>query len=156
MTNKLPEVGKRYKNKAWNKESEIKEIYSMVKIGEFEPIRLDEFWEYFEELPDSQEKPEVQLTESIWKPVNELPEDEKLSVVVELESGEKCFSTYIKQKGFCEVDGSRIGNFYGRHNQSGFSPKEIKYCTLTDFINDIEQAKLDHEERLRKLEGNDI
>jgi len=32
-----------------------------------------------------------------------------------------------------------------------------EYTTfLADIINDIEQAKLDHEERLRKLEGNDI
>lgn len=148
MTNKLPEVGKRYKNKAWNKESEIKEIYFMVKIGQFEPIRLDEFWGYFEELPDPQEKPEVQLTESIWKPANELPKFIKEmgypNLIIKFQDGN------IKY-------GSFQNDFYADMRGHAFKQQFVKkWCYLTDFINDIEQTKLDHEERLRKLEGNDI
>lgn len=166
MINKLPEVGKRYRlcvgfNNMEKPEyifCEVKNIFNtsiecyMQHSGITHYYIKDDFLKSWEELLNSQEKPE-EKPQSIWKPVSELPTDEKLSVIVELESGEKCFSTYTKGKGFTEIDGSKIGCFYGRPYQFGFSPKEIKYCTLTDFINNIEQTKLDHEERLRKLEG---
>ena len=81
--------------------------------------------------PEEEKRSEEENPKSIWKDVSELPTEEVLSVIVELKNGEKCFANW-KNGRFIEV-----GYVYG------FSPKEIKYCTLTDFINAFEQMQKD-------------
>lgn len=56
MTNKSPEVGKRY-----------------INISK----EIEDFWKNWEELPDSQKKPEVQLTQSIVLEVEKAKEELK-------------------------------------------------------------------------------
>ena len=82
---------------------------------------------------------------SIWKSVSELP-------------------NFIKEMGYPNLIikfqdgnikyGSFQNGFYADMRGHAFKQQFVKeWCYLTDFINSIEQTKLDHEERLKKLEG---
>jgi hypothetical protein len=265
MTNKLPEVGKRYKHKT------LGTIYKAFKFKaregcyfmESQSETLDlmanlcDFWEEFEELPDSQEKSEVQLTESIVSEVEKAKEELKWQItndgwsdakqshdrllyfaqnLIDALETEELFKKSVKGtidklntpwvdwkdiyrdvagvvkdkikkeemdilfgknqeetkkeekqsiwKPISELPGKGsdqviikvvnqntkeitniIGYYYDNFErfiplndeEMEFLKKGIKeWCYLTDFINDIEQPQLSHEERLRKLEGNDI
>ena len=230
MTNKLPEVGKRYRYYKeprnivdvigfWNNEY-ILGCKATNTVGRLH--NLSSFDDDFEELPDSQEKPEVQLNESIVSEVEKAKENlkkaikashvdfppynpgrryielavkklidalenaENPGVVAPIESkvnSEKRgdFSgnlarsksiwkpvselpKFIKEMGYPNLIikfqdgntkyGSFQNTFFADMRGHAFKQKFVKkWCYLTDFINDIEQTKLDHEERIRKLEG---
>ena len=101
-----------------------------------------------QEETKKEEKPQ-----SIWKPISELPGKGSDQVIIKVVNQ--------NTKEITNIIGYYYDNFERfiplNDEEMEFLKKGIKeWCYLTDFINDIEQTKLSHEERLRKLEGNDI
>ena len=137
---KLPEVGKRYKNK---KHGRIMEVYSFgtertlyryrdaLYLNDYLDISTNSFWDQFEEHPEDC----IEKIESIWKYPSEL--------------GYKPHYGYLKSN-----DGQIIPAHYSGYGDftlvgdriKSDDPRVAKFCTLTDYMNSVEQ-------RLNKLEG---
>lgn len=139
---KLPEVGKRYRDKYGEFVVRDGERgYYNVDYNEGTVIhatnryKMEDFWTFCEELPENNIEPtkEVLQIKSIWKDVSELPKD----------LIEDCFIEY--RRGGFSIATAYNGQFIVV-NQSYGRESIKKYCTLTDYINNTE-------ERLKKLEG---
>jgi len=163
---KLPEVGKRYiqritKNNPekyqyifWIKKIILNAYYfdgnQQTMVWPFDDAFCSQkFWEIYEELPEDNIEPtkeDLQI-KSIWKDVSELPK-ENCEVIFKWYDKNKSnmFGRFNNKKFYFIPQGDNQSQGLVKCNFSAYTKKFLKYCELTDYINNTE-------ERLKKLEG---
>jgi len=161
-----PEVGKRYiqritKNNPekyqyifWIKKIILNAYYfdgnQQTMVWPFDDAFCSQkFWEIYEELPEDNIEPtkeDLQI-KSIWKDVSELPK-ENCEVIFKWYDKNKSnmFGRFNNKKFYFIPQGDNQSQGLVKCNFSAYTKKFLKYCELTDYINNTE-------ERLKKLEG---
>ena len=154
MTNKLPEVGKRY-NLIADGEYDLITIYKnyciLIHYADEEivtSIHISEFWKYAQEIPETNKierdcpaeesaeewnTTDIKEEKDIWKPMAEITMAD--SYLFRFDNTKAIMAL---TQGINEFNG-----FRNRLRDALIKESDIEACTLTDFINDYERLKAD-------------